>query len=125
MLLFSLSPFLPFALSADPLSTNAPADLTLTLLTAPAAENFHGTLAGGGHWWIASNLCTRAAFTATIPTNGIWTLEVRDHVGSPATWYRLGAPLTGPVTNTQTLSVPAPSTGAWFYRLRQTDAPPP
>lgn len=97
--------------------------LLLALSVGPAAENFAGMEPDGRvTWWIASNLCVRATFEARVAAPGTWTLEMSaggESPGGPAGWVRIGEAIAGESVTRQTVSVPAPWTGNWFFRLRR------
>ena len=95
--------------------------LFLTLLFTPPVDNFRGADAlDRPSWWISGELCITGQFeTRLTATNGVWVIEARDNLGTTSNWYRIGAPMTAPSTNWQTLAIPAPRTGTWFYRVRQ------
>lgn len=54
-------------------------------------------------------LCQTAQFEARIATNGVYMLQIRESTND--VWETFGKPILGPITNTQTLSVPKQQPG--------------
>jgi hypothetical protein len=95
--------------------------LFFTLLFTPPVDNFCACdAAGRPSWYLTADLCLQGEFqTRLTATNGVYVIETRDRLAGPGNWYRLGLPITAPATNWQTLAIPAPATGPWYFRLRQ------